>query len=176
MLVRTTLLAGLAAAAALAAGGASSTVLVNAAGHDTGVTKSAPHTAVAATHRSTGAEHASDTESAHAADVTLPECPADVQNHGAYVSSVAKADHADAAPGEHGALVSAAARSDCGKTGGTEADGADADKADKADGAGDDADDAGTAGADHAAGHGKAGQPHGKSKTHPTRQDATARP
>ena len=44
----------------------------------------------------------------------LPSCPADVKNHGAYVSSVAKS-----APkgkgGEHGSWVSQAAHSDCGK-------------------------------------------------------------
>jgi hypothetical protein len=49
--------------------------------------------------------------------VTLPPCPPDVRNHGAYVSSVARG----AAPGtagvrgrDHGALVSAAAHSTCG--------------------------------------------------------------
>jgi hypothetical protein len=45
---------------------------------------------------------------------TLPPCPADVKNHGQYVSSVARS-----APkgkhGEHGKWVSQAARSDCGK-------------------------------------------------------------
>ena len=44
----------------------------------------------------------------------LPSCPADVKNHGAYVSSVAHS-----APkgkgGEHGSWVSQAAQSDCGK-------------------------------------------------------------
>ncbi len=52
--------------------------------------------------------------------VELPECPADVKNHGEYVSSIASADHE---PGrEHGELVSAAAQSDCGKPeGGDEA-------------------------------------------------------
>lgn len=50
------------------------------------------------------------------ADVDLPPCPAHVKNHGAYVSSIAKTKPgADAAPNAHGQLVSAAARSDCGK-------------------------------------------------------------
>ena len=40
---------------------------------------------------------------------SLPPCPADVKNHGAYVSSVAQSEEAT------GALVSAAAQSDCGK-------------------------------------------------------------
>ena len=45
----------------------------------------------------------------------LPSCPADVKNHGAYVSGVARS-----APkgkdGEHGMWVSQAAHSDCGKS------------------------------------------------------------
>ncbi|HET6908643.1 MAG TPA: hypothetical protein VFH54_04825, partial [Mycobacteriales bacterium] len=45
-----------------------------------------------------------------------PSCPSDVANHGAYVSSVAKTKPTPgASPGSHGALVSAAAQSDCGK-------------------------------------------------------------
>jgi hypothetical protein len=59
---------------------------------------------------------AAPTASAYA----LPSCPADVKNHGAYVSGVAHS-----APkgkgGEHGKWVSQAAHSDCGKS----ADGAD---------------------------------------------------
>lgn len=171
MLVRTTVLAALAGAAVLSAG-APATVLVTVAGHETGVTHSATHTTVAATHRSTGAEHASDAEAAGTTAPTLPTCPTDVKNHGAYVSSVAKADHSDAAPGDHGALVSAAAQSDCGKDA-TASDDKSGDAGDAADSS-EAGDDAGTAGADHAAGHGKAGQSHGKSTTHPTRQDATA--
>jgi len=46
---------------------------------------------------------------------TLPTCPPDVKNHGAYVSGVAHS-----APkgkdGEHGSWVSQAAQSDCGKS------------------------------------------------------------
>jgi hypothetical protein len=44
----------------------------------------------------------------------LPSCPADVKNHGAYVSSVAKSAPKGAG-GEHGTWVSQAANSDCGK-------------------------------------------------------------
>jgi hypothetical protein len=46
-------------------------------------------------------------------DVVLPQCPADVKNHGAYVSSVAR--DKSALGRDHGARVSAAAKSDCGK-------------------------------------------------------------
>jgi hypothetical protein len=60
---------------------------------------------------------AGDPESGQAGDpgsYTLPPCPSDVKNHGAYVSSVAKS-----APkgkgGVHGHWVSQAAQSDCGK-------------------------------------------------------------
>ena len=53
---------------------------------------------------------------AKTAEVDLPPCPADVKNHGAYVSSVAKMKFGpNAAPNAHGKLVSAAAKSDCGK-------------------------------------------------------------
>ena len=44
----------------------------------------------------------------------LPSCPADVKNHGAYVSSVAKSAPKGAG-GEHGSWVRQAAHSDCGK-------------------------------------------------------------
>jgi hypothetical protein len=44
----------------------------------------------------------------------LPSCPADVKNHGAYVSSVARSAP-KGAEGEHGKWVSQAAQSDCGK-------------------------------------------------------------
>ena len=46
---------------------------------------------------------------------SLPSCPADVKNHGAYVSGVAhSAPHGKG--GEHGKWVSQAAHSDCGKS------------------------------------------------------------
>ena len=51
----------------------------------------------------------SDDSGAPAADA--PECPADVKNHGQYVSSVAHARH----EGDSAADVAAAAQSDCGK-------------------------------------------------------------
>jgi hypothetical protein len=48
--------------------------------------------------------------------VSVPPCPADVTNHGEYVSGVAQSTP----PGpEHGQIVSAAAQSDCGKSGST---------------------------------------------------------
>ena len=59
-------------------------------------------------------------EAAPGAAVTAPPCPADVRNHGAYVSSVAR-DPANAGP-QHGAIVAAAAQSDCGKKPGDAAD------------------------------------------------------
>jgi hypothetical protein len=65
-------------------------------------------------------------EATPAAPVTAPPCPADVRNHGAYVSSVAR-DPANAGP-QHGAIVAAAAQSDCGKKPG--ADDTDADETD----------------------------------------------
>jgi hypothetical protein len=62
-------------------------------------------------------DEATDPETGEAGDYTLPDCPADVKNHGAYVSSVAKG-----APkgkdANHGSYVSEAAKSDCGKTAG----------------------------------------------------------
>jgi hypothetical protein len=54
-----------------------------------------------------------DPETGAAEEYTLPECPADVKNHGQYVSSVAK----EAPKGKganHGSYVSEAAKSDCG--------------------------------------------------------------
>lgn len=45
----------------------------------------------------------------------LPTCPADVKNHGAYVSSVAH-EAPKGKDGAHGSWVSQAARSDCGKS------------------------------------------------------------
>lgn len=120
MLVRTTALAAMAAATALAAGGTTATVVLSAS--DQGVTASTERTS----HSQAGAEHgnadAAGSSDVTTATVTPPPCPADVKNHGAYVSSVAKTDKAeDAEPGAHGALVSAAAQSDCGAPeGGTE--------------------------------------------------------
>lgn len=55
-------------------------------------------------------------EAAPHGDPDLPPCPADAKNHGAYVSSVA--EDRSAGGREHGARVSAAARSDCGKPAG----------------------------------------------------------
>jgi hypothetical protein len=49
-----------------------------------------------------------------ASSYSLPPCPSDVKNHGAYVSSVAKGAP-KGAHGEHGHWVSQAAASDCGK-------------------------------------------------------------
>jgi hypothetical protein len=62
------------------------------------------------------------------APVTAPPCPADVRNHGAYVSSVAR-DPAYAGP-QHGAIVAAAAQSDCGKKPGEDTDAEDTDAED----------------------------------------------
>lgn len=66
------------------------------------------------------------------------ECPEGLKNHGKYVSSVAKDKSTTGA--EHGKAVSEAAKSDCGKKDGTEADGSedpegseDPDDADEAD-------------------------------------------
>lgn len=58
------------------------------------------------------------TETPEATPATAAPCPADVKNHGAYVSSVAK-DPATRGKG-HGKAVSAAAKSDCGKKAGAE--------------------------------------------------------
>ena len=59
---------------------------------------------------------------AAAATPSLPPCPTDVKNHGEYVSSVA---HDKSTKGrDHGAAVSAAAHSDCGKDTAGEADAA----------------------------------------------------
>jgi len=48
--------------------------------------------------------------------VSVPPCPADVTNHGQYVSGVA---HSTPPGPDHGQVVSAAAQSDCGKSGST---------------------------------------------------------
>jgi hypothetical protein len=52
---------------------------------------------------------------------TLPECPADVKNHGAYDSSGAT-EAPKGKDGAHGSFVSEAAKSDCGKTAGDDAE------------------------------------------------------
>lgn len=101
------------AATAVVAGG-STTVLVTAAGNEHGLAQRSPRAGEA----QAGSQSDTD-ESTTAAEAELPPCPADVKNHGAYVSSVAKANRGHAVEGEtaedHGALVSAAAQSDCGK-------------------------------------------------------------
>jgi hypothetical protein len=88
-------------------------------------------------HATAGLAKAADARSAAPAAastadaVDLPPCPADVKNHGAYVSSVAKTKPGDGdAPNAHGKLVSAAAQSDCGKPAGG-GDDADENKADR---------------------------------------------
>lgn len=75
--------------------------------------------------------------------VTPAPCPTDIKNHGAYVSSVAKDKTLKGA--EHGAAVSAAAHSDCGKKAAdatAEAGTDDADEDETEDADEDDADDA----------------------------------
>jgi hypothetical protein len=129
----------------------------------TAVTADNPHAqaglakaaAAQAAHQDAADEAASDEASTtDAADVTLPECPADVKNHGAYVSSVAKSKPAEGdAPNAHGKLVSAAAQSDCGKP---------ATSSDDSEAGDDESDDA-------AAGHAK-----GHTKTHPSGRPDTA--
>ena len=58
---------------------------------------------------------ATDAPDPEATDAQPPaDCPADVKNHGAYVSSVARSA-AHGKDGDHGKAVSAAAKSDCGK-------------------------------------------------------------
>lgn len=113
MLMRSVLTA---IAVAAVAAGSSSTVLITASGNERGL---AQRNARAGAAGQSGAE---SEQAGQAAEVQPPPCPADVKNHGAYVSSVAKAnrghaeDDADEAEdGAHGALVSAAAQSDCGK-------------------------------------------------------------
>jgi len=116
MLTRTVLAA--IAVAAVAAGG-STTVLVTASGNEHGLTQRSPRATEAQ-----AKDHDADAEDVTTAEVDLPPCPADVKNHGAYVSSVAKANHGhaedegDTEETNHGALVSAAAQSDCGKPAG----------------------------------------------------------
>jgi hypothetical protein len=70
---------------------------------------------------SNGKAHDGVTGTVHS-DVTPPPCPNDATSHGAYVSSVAQSTTTGTAQsdtsGNHGAVVSAAAHSDCGKSGG----------------------------------------------------------
>lgn len=117
MITRTVLTA---LAVAAVAAGSSSTVLITASGNEHGV----------AQRNERAGQAQSGTSGVQSAEVDLPPCPADVKNHGAYVSSVAKANggHAEDGaeetdPGAHGALVSAAAQSDCGKPAGADATG-----------------------------------------------------
>jgi hypothetical protein len=166
MLSRTTALAALGTVTVLAAAGSNAaTVLVQNAGSEQGFATAASHAAPhAKSHLDTTAPDATPAEAP-----SLPPCPADVKNHGAYVSSVAKANHGagaehgkpEASDTNHGALVSAAAHSDCGKPSGAEADAAGKDSEDENE-ATDDAAEHGMAGESH----GKAGKSHGKSASH----------
>ena len=62
-------------------------------------------------------------------DYALPDCPADVKNHGAYVSSVARG--APKGKGaDHGSWVSQAAKSDCGMPAGADSGDSAADEPD----------------------------------------------
>ena len=171
MLVRSTALAALAAATALA-GGTTATVVLSAS--DQGVTASSERTDKA----QAGAEHgksadagsvadekraAAEAKRAEATDTTAPAC-GDAESHGAYVSAVAKAKAEDAEPGAHGKAVSAAAKSDCGKSSSEDADDADEADEDEKDAAKADAAESGKANANE---RGQAGQQlgasHGKS-------------
>jgi hypothetical protein len=177
MLSRTTAVAALGAATMIAAAGShAATVLVQNTGNEQGLATAAAHRAAQAGQQDDSAPDATPHDA-----VTPPPCPADVKNHGAYVSSVAKANHGksadhgkpEASDTTHGALVSAAAQSDCGKDA-TASDGADENKTETES---DDAGDAGDAGQDKApAGqtHGKAGQTHGQSGSHIPGQAPTA--
>jgi hypothetical protein len=75
----------------------------------------APSTTRAADTTTTGLDTTTTAAAATAAaapTISAPPCPADVTNHGDYVSRVAH----DTPPGpDHGKIVSAAAQSDCGK-------------------------------------------------------------
>lgn len=157
---RTPLLAALGVTAVLAmAGGPAATVLIQSAGNTTGLTTSSQHRADASQH-----ESAPETSPTPAATPSLPPCPSDVANHGAYVSSVAKMNHGQsgehgkpaAADFSHGNLVSLAAQSDCGKPAG-----GDASESPEND-SNDDANE--SAGPDGQ--HGHAGKSHGKSASH----------
>jgi len=64
----------------------------------------------------TDSSEATDAAVTTTTDQSPAACPSGIANHGAYVSSVAKTKPSPgASPGSHGAAVSAAARSDCGK-------------------------------------------------------------
>ena len=66
------------------------------------------------THSSKHVSHDAKPAASPSSTVSLPPCPADVKNHGQYVSSVAHS--AGKGKGKHhGATVSAAAHSSCGK-------------------------------------------------------------
>jgi len=114
--------------AAIAAGAAMTLTAAAATGHSP-LSPLAAHTSASESPESPEASESPDApespeasespkpaKSPHAAKPSAqpaPGCPADVRNHGAYVSSVAR-DHSDAGAA-HGARVSAAAHSDCGK-------------------------------------------------------------
>ena len=108
--------------AALAAGGVGGTVAlthVTPASHQSvqqtaADTNADPETTDASTPRTTDPETSDAQSPATTTTQTPAPCPSDVKNHGAYVSSVARsAAHGKGA--DHGAVVSAAAKSDCGK-------------------------------------------------------------
>jgi len=117
-------------AAALSAGGAGGVVALSQVANtaDTAVTVAADATPTptdSPTDSPTASPTASPSDSPTATDAAaaatptstayvLPSCPADVKNHGAYVSSVAKSAPKGAG-GEHGSWVRQAAQSDCGK-------------------------------------------------------------
>jgi hypothetical protein len=111
-------LTGLVIAAAAIGGtavAAGSTAFVPSSGEDTVTTVATESPSPEANVEPTVAPAAEPAPEAPAPAVTPPPCPADVKNHGAYVSQVA---HDDSVKGrDHGKLVSAAAQSDCGKTG-----------------------------------------------------------
>jgi hypothetical protein len=113
--------------AALAAGGTGGMVALSQVSNssDTAVTVSADATAtptesptVSPTDSPTATPDVTATDAAAPVPTStayvLPSCPADVKNHGAYVSSVAKGAP-KGAHGEHGGWVRQAAQSDCGK-------------------------------------------------------------
>ena len=104
--------------AALAAGGVGGSVALS---HVTPTSSEQVVTSAASTSADPETTQAQDPETPQAQDPettdaqTPPPCPADVKNHGEYVSSVAhSAPHGKG--GVHGKAVSAAAKSDCGKS------------------------------------------------------------
>jgi hypothetical protein len=157
------------AAAALGGTAAvSSTTFVPAAGEDTVVTASPSPSASAEASPEASPSPSADasadaTESASPAP-SLPPCTGEEKNHGAYVSSVAKDKSVTGR--EHGALVSAAAQSDCGKKAGEDADSSesaeDAESADDADAAEHDAADEDGEDGDDAARGEKKSHKHGR--------------